>query len=861
MLSDRKLNQATVAGGCSACRKKQKEKRTMARKGFIFGLVMAGIGAFGLGPFGQREAQAVYPTFSAGDAGILDSSSGFGVNIKRLQFYTRTRDMLTEWEAGTLPTITSTDGTSWTINAAGTTPRLKLDIGAATGNYVYSIVAPTIGATTSNTLPTDTGKYFALTTNSDGSVTTAGITGTTNASFTVLSGGATAKIKLDTNSATGNFTYSMLCPNLGANTSNSLPTGTAQYFALTANADGSVTTTASTGTSNATFAIATNLILSSVGQTGAHTFTYPDATGVVVTEGASQTLTNKTLTAPTIASFASATHSHQNAAGGGTLVGASALSDFSTAGGNSKVLGTSAAGATAVTGTLTTAGVTARSAADNWDLTASTGTFDSPHGTNTIHGNIASHGNITFDFSGSNTTFKTSTGANTLGGNVIIADGKTLSVGTATGGVANAISLFSATAANGSFVLNQPDNAGNFATVIQPVSTMGQGTTVTIVDPGAATANFVLSEGAATINGVKTFGSTPLFPAIGSSDTSLGIDGKAGAGGVAGGAIVIASGAGHTAAGGGLVSVTGGAGAGAGIGGEASLVGGASAGATGTGGAATITGGAGTAGTAGAVSIDAGAAGGGTGAAVTIGGTNASAVNVGRATVVTRALGTFRADALTSGVSGTAGTFNIYPTTGSKGSIQVQCADNTDDHKLILTNAAVGTSDKTLTLPAVTDTVAVLASSQTLTTKTIDGDDNTVQDLSPAVAKIGVEGATAVTAVPSIPFMLTFTTADAAETVAYTVPVGKKLRVLSMSGYKIAAAGGNAGTLTLKNAGNAITDDISLNVGDKAVLAVTTIDDAQRDLAEGVALQVVTATAAGCHCQAVVNVTGMWVAP
>ena len=39
----------------------------------------------------------------------------------------------------------------------------------------------------------------------------------------------------------------------------------------------------------------------------------------VVTETGSQTLTNKTLTTPTIASFTNATHNHTNAAGGGTL--------------------------------------------------------------------------------------------------------------------------------------------------------------------------------------------------------------------------------------------------------------------------------------------------------------------------------------------------------------------------------------------------------------------------------------------------------------------------------------------------------------------------------------------------------------
>ncbi len=50
-------------------------------------------------------------------------------------------------------------------------------------------------------------------------------------------------------------------------------------------------------------------------------------TGSVVGTTDTQTLTNKTLTTPTIASFANATHSHLNAAGGGNITSA-AISDF-----------------------------------------------------------------------------------------------------------------------------------------------------------------------------------------------------------------------------------------------------------------------------------------------------------------------------------------------------------------------------------------------------------------------------------------------------------------------------------------------------------------------------------------------------
>lgn len=52
--------------------------------------------------------------------------------------------------------------------------------------------------------------------------------------------------------------------------------------------------------------------------------TFPDANDTGVTLTATQTLTNKTLTTPTIASFTNAGHSHSDAAGGGTL-NASAL--------------------------------------------------------------------------------------------------------------------------------------------------------------------------------------------------------------------------------------------------------------------------------------------------------------------------------------------------------------------------------------------------------------------------------------------------------------------------------------------------------------------------------------------------------
>ncbi len=49
------------------------------------------------------------------------------------------------------------------------------------------------------------------------------------------------------------------------------------------------------------------------------TLTIPNVSDTIVVLGATQTLTNKTLTTPTIASFTNATHDHSNSAGGGNL--------------------------------------------------------------------------------------------------------------------------------------------------------------------------------------------------------------------------------------------------------------------------------------------------------------------------------------------------------------------------------------------------------------------------------------------------------------------------------------------------------------------------------------------------------------
>ena len=68
--------------------------------------------------------------------------------------------------------------------------------------------------------------------------------------------------------------------------------------------------------------LTTNLSNHTVATTGVHGVGAGNVVGTTLT----QTLTNKTLTSPTIGDFTNATHDHQNAAGGGTLDGAAIAS-------------------------------------------------------------------------------------------------------------------------------------------------------------------------------------------------------------------------------------------------------------------------------------------------------------------------------------------------------------------------------------------------------------------------------------------------------------------------------------------------------------------------------------------------------
>ena len=77
-------------------------------------------------------------------------------------------------------------------------------------------------------------------------------------------------------------------------------------------------------------------------------------------------------------------------------------------------------------------------------------------------------------------------------------------------GTAGSVDVFPATATSGKVSLTAANSAGDYTLTIVNAS-LAAARTVTIPDPGGA-ALFVMTEGAATVNGVKTFGSIPIFP-------------------------------------------------------------------------------------------------------------------------------------------------------------------------------------------------------------------------------------------------------------------------------------------------------------------------------------------------------------
>lgn len=404
--------------------------------------------------------------------------------------------------------------------------------------------------------------------------------------------------------------------------------------------------------------------------------------------------------------------------------------------------------------TLTTPvinGATTSVAANNFTLNTSTGTFSTPTGTFTHYGNVTNNGNITFDFSGSSGAFTTSTGTNTLSGDTTTASGKDLAIGgsgtfttgtgavtikgattfdagldiafagagdgtlnmanqtgifsTSTGvntlsgtttnisgattlattkgltfgsasaGTATPITCYSLTAARGAFVIATADNATDHNVTLTNGAANGAAATITTPNATCTLSGIGLAE---TFSGVKTFSAAPLVTL---NDTTDGVSN----------AVTLTHSSSDNAA-----TV------GDGVGISLQLEN-----ATGT---STVEEWA---------SIDV--------VSTTI--TNGSedgdiVVSTMLAGAVTEAARIDASDqSLCVGRSATDANginkLRVYSLTGSRGTLTVQATANTDDHALILTNAAVDTSDKTVTLPAATCTLVGKDTTDTLTNKTL----------------------------------------------------------------------------------------------------------------------------------------------
>jgi hypothetical protein len=95
-----------------------------------------------------------------------------------------------------------------------------------------------------------------------------------------------------------------------------------------------------------------------------------------------------------------------------------------------------------------------------------------------------------------------------------------------------------------------------------------------------------------------------------------------------------------------------------------------------------------------------------------------NAINLGSSS---KAIATVYAASIEAGRSGIAGAVDIYPATASKGHIAIECAANTTDHILHITNAALNGTSRTWTIPNISanGTFAALEGSQTFSgTKT-----------------------------------------------------------------------------------------------------------------------------------------------
>jgi len=153
-----------------------------------------------------------------------------------------------------------------------------------------------------------------------------------------------------------------------------------------------------------------------------------------------------------------------------------------------------------------------------------------------------------------------------------------------------------------------------------------------------------------------------------------------------------------------------------------------------------------------------------------------------------------------------------------------------------LDDVSDGTEDASISLSAMADgsltsigDIVGSSATQTLTNKTLDGDDNTIQDLNADALKV-------VTDNMAVPFILTATLTAGNTVQIHNADAPFKYRVIDV--WSVATSA-DAGTWKVTDGTNDITDAVAVTATDKTLNYAGTIDDAYHEIAANGSLSVV----------------------